>query len=394
MKPKSPRARFLAAGIAAVLTMAACGSDDANSIGNESLTTNAPTAESPSTNPPGTNAPNAETPTTGAPMTAATEVPAVEATPADAGYAYASNVDGHRLVVKDICEVKELLDAETVDYDAINALYTDGKNSVKGDGFRTLGGFASGEGKKHGLAEFYAVPAPINDFVSSAIVGTGLFEGATDDVRAQGIEKGTQNQNMVAWVVHELSSAVSKAEEGNFDIAKGAVHNWDEGWAFYAGAEPGCGPYGTADKRGENFGTLTDDGGSVANAAILAAMVSGRDALLASDVEGAKAASADVIKNVVVTYSQAAIRYATKIQADVAEGDDAAATKHIAEGLAFWRVIEAYVTPAGADGDTMNAIYALDGTPGANGGGDAVRAALQPAWDTFGITDADIGTLD
>ncbi|MGK0425439.1 MAG: hypothetical protein ACJAZD_002975, partial [Ilumatobacter sp.] len=60
MRSKSPRARFLAAGITAVLTMAACGSDDANSTGNESLTTNAPTAESPSTNPPGTNAPTAE----------------------------------------------------------------------------------------------------------------------------------------------------------------------------------------------------------------------------------------------------------------------------------------------------------------------------------------------
>jgi hypothetical protein len=217
MRSQSPRARFFAAGITAVLTMAACGSDDANSTGNESLTTNAPTAESPGTNPP-----TAETLTTDAPMTPATGVPAaaVGATPADAGYAYASNVDGHRLVVKDICEVKELLDAETVDYDVINALYTDGKNSVKGDGFRTLGGFALGEGKKHGLAEFYAVPAPINDFVSSAIAGTGLFEGATDDVRAQGIEKGIQNQIMVAWVVHELNSAVSKAEEGNFDIAR------------------------------------------------------------------------------------------------------------------------------------------------------------------------------
>jgi hypothetical protein len=168
MRSKSPRARFLAAGITAALTMAACGSDDANSIDNESLTTNAPTAESRSTNPPTDE-------------TLATQAPAVEATPADAGYAYASNVDGHRLVVKDICEVKELLDAETVDYDAINALYTEGKNSVKGDGFRTLGGFASGEGKKHGLAEFYAVPAPINDFVSSAIAGTGLFAALSQD---------------------------------------------------------------------------------------------------------------------------------------------------------------------------------------------------------------------
>jgi hypothetical protein len=386
MRSKPPHARFLAAGITAALTLAACGSDDAGSTQSESLTTNVPTAESSSANAP----------TTDAPTTAASteETSAVEATPADAGYAYASNVDSHRLVVNDICEVKELLDADTVDYDAINVLYTDGKNSVKSDGYRTIGGFASSDNRKHGLSDFYAVPAPLNGFVSSAIAGTGLFEGATDGVRAQGIEKGIQNQIMIAWVVHELNAAVSKAEEGNFDIAQGAVHNWDEGWAFYAGAEPGCGPYGTADKRGENFGTLTDDGSSVANAAILAAMVSGREALLASDVEGAQAAAADVIKNVVVTYSQAAIRYATLIEADVAESDADATSKHVAEGLAFWRVVEAYVTPAGADGETINAIFALDGTPGANGGGDAVRTALQPAWDALGITEADIGTLD
>ena len=388
LRPRS-RSRFLAAGITAALAMAACGSDDADSTSNESLTTNVPTAQLPSATSPTTDMSS-----TDAPAASTAETPAVAATPADAGYAYASNVDSHRLVVNDVCEVKELLDVDNVDYDAINVLYTDGKNSVKSDGYRTIGGFASSADRKHGLSDFYAVPAPLNDFVSSAIAGTGLFEGATDSARAQGIEKGIQNQIMVAWVVHELNTAVSKAEEGNFDIAKGAVHNWDEGWAFYAGAEPGCGPHGTADSRGKNFGTLTDDGSSVANAAILAAMMTGRDALLASDVEGAKAAAADVIKNVVVTYSQAAIRYATLIETDVAESDDDAASKHIAEGLAFWRVIETYVTPAGADGETINAIFALGGTPGANGGGDAVRTALQPAWNALGITAADIGTLD
>lgn len=37
-----------------------------------------------------------------------------------------------------------------------------------------------------------------------------------------------------------------------------------------------------------------------------------------------------------------------------------AASKHVAEGLAFWRVVEAYVAPAGADGETINAIFAAD----------------------------------
>lgn len=378
MQSTRPIPRLISVGIAAALTLAACGSDDANSSAAESSTTDAPTTEAKAD---------------AAASEPVEEPAAVEATPADAGYAYASNVDSHRLVVNDICEVKDLLDADSIDYDAINTLYTDGKNSVKSEGYRTIGGFASSDDRKHGLADFYAVPAPLNDFVSSAIAGTGVFEGASDDVRSQGIEKGIQNQIMIAWVVHELNTANGKAAEGNFDIAKGAVHNWDEAWAFYAGAEPGCGPFGTADKRGENFGTTADDGSSQANAAILAAMISGRDALLASDPAGAEAATAEVIKNVVITYSQAIIRYGTLIEADVAESDADAAAKHAAEGLAFWRVIEAYVTPAGADGDTINAIFDLAGTPGANGGNEAIRAALQPAWDALGITAEDIGTL-
>lgn len=388
--------KFVAAGIALALVVAACGSDSGSSTGTAVPVADsaAPTVGTDAPPAGGTEAPDsaAETVNTAAPADEP-KVPTDDATPMDVGYAYASNVDSHRLVVVDVCDVKDLLDVDPNDFDAINMIYTDGKNSVKDDGVRTIAGFATGEDKKHGLSDFYGTPAPLDEFVSSAIAGTGVFEGASDDVRSQGVEKGIQNQIMVAWVVHELNSAIAKAQDGNFDVAKGAVHNWDEGWAFYAGAEPGCGPYGTADKRGENFGTLTDGGTSVSNEAILAAMISGRDALLASNVAGAEAAAADVVKNVAITYSQAVIRYATKIIDDMAAGDSDAAAKHAAEGLAFWRVIEAYVVPAGADGETINAIFALDGDYGSDGGPDEVRNALQPALDALGITDADIGTL-
>ena len=272
--------------VALALAVVACGSDSESSSG-----TAVPA--------PDTAAPTVDT-------EAPTDEPKLstdDATPMDVGYAYASNVDTHRLVVIDVCDVKDLLDGDPIDFDAINVIYTDGKNSVKDDGVRTIAGFATGEDKKHGLSDFYGTPEPLDEFVSSAIAGTGVFEGAPDDVRSQGVEKGMQNQIMIAWVVHELNTAIAKGQDGNFDVAKGAVNNWDEGWAFYAGAEPGCGPFGTADKRGENFGTLTDGGTSVANEAILAAMISGRDALLASNVAGAEAAAADVVKNVAITYS-------------------------------------------------------------------------------------------
>ena len=311
----------------------------------------------------------------------------------DGGYDYASNVDAHRLVVADLCEIGDLLDAG--DFEAVATIYRDGVNSVNSDGsVRSIGGFASSDDRSHGHDDYYGTVTPLDDFVTAALDGTGIFDGQSDAVRSQGAEKGIRNQVMVAWVVHELNSALAKAADGNFDVAEGAVHNWDEGWAFYHGAEPGCAPFATANSRAGNFGTTGADGETaLANEGILQAMIDGRDALLAEDAAGAEAASAEVIRNVAITYSQAAIRYASLIEGDLADGDEAAAKEHQAEGLAFWRVIEPYVAPAGADAETINAVFDLGADPGANGFGEEVRAALEPAFTELGISADDIGEL-
>jgi hypothetical protein len=314
-------------------------------------------------------------------------------TPGDGGYEYASNVDSHRLVVADICEIADALDAG--DWDTVETLYRDGKNSVKGDdSIRSIGGFAARDDRSHGLTDFYGTPAPLDEFITSAIDGTGAFAGESDDVRAQGVEKGIQNQTMVAWTIHELNSALSKAADANFDIATGAVHNWDEGWAFFHGSEPGCAPYATGNKRAGNFGTTGNGDTAQANEAILAAMIEGRDALVAEDMAGAEAAAADVVRNVAITYSQATIRYAHLIAGDLADGDEAKARVHQAEGYAFWRVMEAVLVGAGADSDTISSILGLENEPGANGGSAEIREALAPAWETLGISTSDIGMLE
>jgi hypothetical protein len=222
----------------------------------------------------------------------------------------------------------------------------------------------------------------------------GRFAAAGDGVRAQSIEKGIQNQVMVAWTIHELESALAKAADGNFDTADGAPHNWDEAWAFYHGSSPACAPYTTADKRAGDFGTTGSGTTAAANEAILEAMNTGRDALVEGDADAARAAADEVVRNLVITYSQASIRYASLVPSDVANNDLDAATEHRAEGLAFFRVIEAIVAEAGADVGTINAVYDLNGDLGDGGNGDDVRAALQPAWDSLGIAVADIGVLD
>lgn len=303
----------------------------------------------------------------------------------------------HRLVSDDVCDLKDALEPAEgePDFDAAEAVYRQGGRSLDGDGNpRTLAGFASASDKSHGLDVHYRNPTPLDDWMSEALAGTGRFDGASVGVRSQAVEKGAQNQILVAWALHELASALDKAAEGDLDPVSGAVHNWDEAWAYYHGANPACAPYATADSRAANFATTGADGATArANEAITEAMAAGRDALVAGDVAGAEEAAAEVRRNLVVTYSQAAIRYAALAAADVDAGDSDQAAEHQVEGLAFFRVVEALVAEQGADVEAILAVLDRSVEPGRGGGGDTVRAALAPAWEALGITDDDIGTL-
>ena len=261
---------------------------------------------------------------------------------ADGGYTYASNVDNHRMLMGDVCDIKDLSGA--YDWDGVKDIYDDGKHAEKSDGsYRTLMGFADASGKNHAYDAYYDADGSWNDFVSAAIDGTGPFEGESDTVRDQAVEKGIQNGVMTAYAIHELNAAIIKAEAGNWG-ADDAQHAWDEGWAFYHGPDDsnhdydGCGPYATAAKRGGNFGT-----GDATNIATLAAMNAGLTALQNEDMQGVVDARDEVLKNIVIVYSQASVRYASKMTDDLAAGDTADYDKHQAEGHAFYRVIEAYV---------------------------------------------------
>ena len=265
----------------------------------------------------------------------------------DGGYTYASGVDEHRKVVEDVCDIKDA--AEAHDWAKVNEHYTAPSHSSK-----VLESFASATGKKHGYDTYYAdSDTPIDDFVSAAIDGTRMFSGESDAVREQAIEKGVQNWAMVAYAVHELNSAIAKANDGNFDVDSGAPHAWDEGWAFYHGLDEyeSCSPHATGDKRAGNFGTANSAGLAHANEAILLAMNDGLASLQdttktdAERIAGAETARDDVVKNLVIIYSQAAIRYASKMSSDMAGGDSAAADTHQAEGMSFWKVIEQFVGP-------------------------------------------------
>ena len=309
------------------------------------------------------------------------------------GYMPASNVVSHSLVVNDVAEINELLGASPIDWSAVEKLYTEGKNSVKSDGsIRTIAGYARNDSRSEAIwddyTSYYDDQTWLDTFVTNAIEGTGPFAGESDAVRKQGAQKGIQNQIMISWAIHELVAAMAKAEDGNFDAASGAPHNWDEAWAFYHGVDSGNGPFGTADKRGGNFGT-----GTAVNDALLTAMADGRDALVAGDVNAAQTAMDEAIKQIRITYIQASIRYASKIGSDLESGDAEKARVHQAEGLAFYRVIEPMVAEADAEAAaTIAGYFDLSSEPNP-AAGPAVQSALESIYETWGIKLSDVGTL-
>ena len=265
----------------------------------------------------------------------------------DGGYEYVSNVDNHRMLMGDVCDIKDLSGA--YDWDAVSDIYENGEHAEKSDGsYRTLQGFASASGKNHAYDSYYGADGSWHAFVDAAIGGTGAFAGESDTVRDQAVEKGIQNGVMTAYAIHELNAAIIKAEAGNWG-PDDAQHAWDEGWAFYHGPDDsnadydGCGPYATADKRAGNFGTANSDGTAATNVATLAAMNAGLTAMQNEDMQGLVDARDEILKNIVIVYSQASVRYASKMTDDLADGDTSDYDKHQAEGHAFYRVIEAYV---------------------------------------------------
>ena len=309
------------------------------------------------------------------------------------GYKPASDVVSHSLVVVDVAEINALLGADKIDFAAVKALYEDGKNSVKSSGIRTIAGFARSERSERiwdDYTAYYNDPTWLDTYVTHAIDGTGPFEGEADGVRKQGIQKGIQNQIMIAWALHEVVAAEEKVAAGNIDVNKGAPHNWDEWWAFYHGdndAAPKGSPFATADKRGGNFGT-----GSAVNDALLKATNEGLEASKSGDASALAAAADEILRQVTITYVQATIRYGSKMQADLEAGDDAKARIHQAEGWAFFRVIEPLVAKANASSaKDLNAIYNLENQPSKSAA--KVLSAIEAAYSGLNITKAEVGTL-
>ena len=160
------------------------------------------------------------------------------------------------------------------------AMYAEGGNSVKGEGYRTIRGFSkdlTGEAAYDEQVAYWGDLRYADDLIRGAMWTRLNAESSAKDEARPDYHKGTQLTDamvqqlvkkeavyMHTWIysLHELYSAVSKCKAGNIDIDSGAPHAWDEGWAFYAGGlagtdgkDGGVLTYALADKRCGDFGT-------------------------------------------------------------------------------------------------------------------------------------------
>jgi hypothetical protein len=283
-----------------------------------------------------------------------------------------------------------LLDADTVDYAAVAALYRNGRNSEESEGTkRTLGNFAA-EGRAAedtlGRYERYLGARWLDTLVGDAVSGTGPLAGASDAVRRQVLRIAARDQIMVAWALHELDAAVDKATKGSFTKKSGAPHNWDEAWAYWHGEKPECSPFGTADALGKEFGV-----GAAVNRGIFVSMQRGLKALLAKNSLGARTAREEVKRQVIIGYAQAVIKAASGLDAALAQGRPDEARVRQAEGWAYFRVIEPLIAGVNTTAaEALAGVLDLAGKP-APGTGAKVAAALESAYGPLQITPADIG---
>lgn len=294
---------------------------------------------------------------------AATETPAAATAdaPAAATFTPASDVTQHAAIGKDMAEIRALAKPEDEgvkpDYEAAAKIWSEGKNSKKGDGsMRTLAGFVEDH--------------PIAKSVDDAFAGTGTAKDLDDAQRGQWIDKGMIAALKVK-VLGELDGAAEGLAKDDVDPQTGAPHKVDEAWAFFTAEDEGIAV--TSAKRDKDFGLPEGELGNDVIEAIAAA---------GAAIEADDSAAFEQARERARGGLNRIFALATKKYAVEAAKPDAAVQR--AEGVAFsWGLIGEL---SAADQKTISAAFAEDA------GADApktVADTLDAGKDKLGIT----GTL-
>ena len=172
---------------------------------------------------------------------------------------------------------------------------------------------------------------------------------STAVAKARVIEKTIMDSIAMQSIIADLEHATRTATPAHTTAQKNAY--WDSAAAKYFGTTDARSYtiYGSANKRGANYGQLIGSLYSATNKAIL-------DAFNGAVTE----ANANVIvKNLKVIYTQSTLRYVFKFNEDLANGDDWTGDR--AEAFVFYNNIAPYVKAADAAGHDAIAAF-LDPT--------------------------------
>jgi len=239
-------------------------------------------------------------------------------------------------------------------------------NSLKKTSIRTLKGFATSSSmaaetyyniyknywKSTGMTDEEAAKYSDTN-VRPAFEGTGVYAGASTNLRKEVAKKGVAYQTVWMYVLHEYEDAIMDCLAGDIasndpDVGGNAPHAWDEGWAFYAGSLEGVDGltstdgvmvYNLANKRCKNFGTCKDGETGVAKANLkhLALARAGRDKILAGDCATVVDEFDLIVDQMTIPLIQGMLKYA--YESDPAAGVKTcpgdACDKAFAEGWAF-----------------------------------------------------------
>jgi len=197
--------------------------------------------------------------------------------------------------------------------------------------------------------------------IVASLDGTGTF--TVPSARGEIFEKTALDAVGVNEMYHHLHKAVAEMDTTSVDAA----------WGLYTGSAgaPLLGTlYDRAQKRGANYlrnstgeaFMLDDKGVALTNIAMFEQLTKLKVAIQDDKEDDAKAARAQVEKQLYVIYYQCVLRYAYLLDADNLAQPQLPYEEHQAEGWAFWKVIEPIIVAADDKGAAqIEALFKVTG---------------------------------
>lgn len=321
-----------------------------------------------------------------------------------AGYESASDVTEHLELDLDQKAMEKYTDDS--DWENAKKIYSEGMNSEKEGGLRTLQGFSTSAPdklKNEGVYELYKKywddGTYADTFVSGALDGSGDFSDREARFRGECANKGSQYQNVWMYVIHEMEDAINDCENGDLTDNADGREAWDEAVAFYVGSEVGTELVSTTDgymlytlaqKRCQDYGTCDENGVANVNKKVMDAFAEGRDAIKDGNCDDAIDIKNRIIVQMQVPLVQGIHRYLNLTKESLPDGNEL--EKSWGEGWAFSAAILPIVKDCSVSAaESLEKNFAPNVESPMSDSIEDVSSKLQSAFACMGITCEDVG---